>query len=295
MIRTNVDCHENTGGVCKSRRTALGQNHRGQNHDFANHDFAPHAFSCLVVRWLRQGILWAITIGLVAVTLTDAAQPKKNPFAPTSTEMMRDGFGPPPLPMPPPPNLVTNCDFSAKDPLAGWRVDYPTESFYKANKNYISISNQGGRKCALIDLPPGIGGNQGGKIESPFTPCEPGAKYIVSADCMTWNSAAKLFVEVYTVNPMPERKFKTDISTVPAADGRPPLLRCHRVQIKDPPADGKTWTTVWREFVLPKSVTILGKEQPPLCMTVKVTIYKGTPNAIKGYFTNFRLYKIKGP
>jgi len=53
--------------------------------------------------------------------------------------------------------------------------------------------------------------------------------------------------------------------------------------------------TVWRKFVLPKSVTILGKEQPPLCMTVKVTIYKGAPNAIKGYFTNFRLYKVKGP
>ena len=188
-------------------------------------------------------------------------------------------------------NLVPNGDFSAADPLAGWRIDFPYAQPYIKNKNYLSVTTQNARKCVLINLPPRVAGNEGGKIESAFIKAEPGATYRVEIDCLTWDFKAKTFVEAWIIDPKPIPQ--PDKFRVPAMDGHPPLLTVYRAQIPDPKGDSKTWQTVSREFTLPKTTKVAGKDVPPEYLTLKAFSYKGTQEAGKSYFANFRLYKIK--
>lgn len=189
-------------------------------------------------------------------------------------------------------NLITNPDFSdAKNPLAGWRTAFPYEGWYVKNVDYVKPDNQQGKKCIVIDLPPGVAGNQGGKIESAFIKVEPGATYRMEIDCMTWDFGAKLFAEAWTHDPKPIDK--PDKFRVPAAADHPALVMCYRAQSPDPASGAKKWGTVSREFTVPETVTVAGEEQKPEYISLKVVVYAATPNGGKSYFTNFKLVKIK--
>ncbi len=189
-------------------------------------------------------------------------------------------------------NLIPNPNFSdAKTPLLGWRTSFPYEPWYVDNAGYVKPSTEQGKSCALVELPPGIAGNQGGKIESAFVKAEPGATYRVEIDCMTWDFSAKLHAEAWTHDPKPIDK--PDKFRVPASDGRPALVMCYRAQIPDPPACSKKWSTTGREFTVPEKVVVAGEEQTPELVSVKAVVYAGTPKGGRSFFTNFRLVKIK--
>ena len=189
-------------------------------------------------------------------------------------------------------NLIPNPDFNdPKDPLANWRAAFSYEPFYVDNVKYVKPSTQLGKTCVLLDLPPGIAGNQGGKIESAFIKAEPGATYRVEIDCMTGDFSAKLHAEAWTHDPKPISQ--PDKFRVPAAADHPALVMCYRAQMPDPPAGSKKWTTISREFTVPETVVVAGEDQVPEYLSLKAVAYAATMGAGKSYFTNFRLYKIK--
>ena len=190
-------------------------------------------------------------------------------------------------------NLLPNGNFEGKDPLAGWLTVFPDEAFYKDNGPYVKMTpagERGGRRAVMLDLPPGIAGNQGGKIESVPVPVEPGASYHIEVDCMTWDFAAKIHAEAWSTDPHPEQK-RTIFRKAPAA-GRPALMMCFRAQVPSPPGNSKSWTTASRDFTVPKTVVIAGKDQRPEFISVKVVSYGATMAAGKSYFSNFRLVRL---
>ena len=192
-------------------------------------------------------------------------------------------------------NLVPNPDFSDKvEPLKGWRTDFPYEGWYVDNVKYVKVTDEkggaGSGKSVVLDLPNGVATNQGGKIESAFLKVEPGATYRAEIDCMTNDYMAKLFAEVFAIDPKPSDK--PDKFRVPARNGMPALVTVYRADFSDPPANSKVWTTCKREFKVPAKVLILKRPEEPSFITLKVVVY-GVPPTGKSYFTNFRLYKIK--
>lgn len=191
-------------------------------------------------------------------------------------------------------NLVPNGSFTAPDPLQAWRIEFPYEGPYVKNKNYISINTEHapkGGKCVQILLPPGVAGNEGGKIESAFFKAEPGATYRVQIDCMTWDFNAKTFVEAWVPDPKPIRQ--PDKFRVPATADHPALLMVYRAQIPDAKGRSQIWETVSREFTLPMTRPVGGVDTPPAYLSLKAYTYAGTPKGGKSFFANFRLYKIK--
>lgn len=191
-------------------------------------------------------------------------------------------------------NLLPNGGFEGKDPLRGWVTVFPDEAFYKDNGPYVkmaSAAEAGGRRAVTLDLPPGIGGNQGGKIESVPVPVEPGGTYRIEVDCMTWDLSAKIHAEAWSSDPHPAQK-RTIFRKAPA-DGRPALMMCYRAQVPSPPGKSKSWTTASRDFTVPESVVIAGKDQKPEFISVKVVNYGATMDAGKSYFANFRLYRVQ--
>ena len=133
-----------------------------------------------------------------------------------------------------------------------------------------------------MDLPPGIAGNQGGKIESVSVPVEAGGKYRIEVDCMTWDFSAKIHAEAWATDPHPEEK-RTIFRRAPA-DGRPALMMCFRAQVPSPPVNGKTWSTASREFTVPKTVAVAGQVEKSLFISVKAVAYVATMAAGKSYF-----------
>jgi len=193
-----------------------------------------------------------------------------------------------------PQNLVPNPDFAAANPLEGWRVSFPYEPWYTENATYVKPGDKpslNGGRSVMIDLPPGIAGNQGGKIESAFIPAEPGATYRVSVDCLTGSFSAKLHVEAWALDPKPVEK--PDKFRVPPRDGHPALVMCYRAQMPDPPPASPQWQKVEREFTLPQSVKVSGIDEPPLYLSVKAVVYAATRSGGTSYFANFRLEKIR--
>lgn len=192
------------------------------------------------------------------------------------------------------PNLIPNGQFDAPEPLAGWRVAFPHEGWYARNHLYVKADAQhakGPGKCAMIDLPHGIAGNQGGKIESAFVPAEPGATYRVQVDCMTWDFNAKIHAEAYTTDPSDDprpSKFR-----VPASGTLPVLVMVYRAQLPDPPGVSRQWTTVSREFTLPATVSVRGRVRKPEYLVLKAVVFAPTTEGGQSYFDNFRLVRIK--
>ena len=191
-------------------------------------------------------------------------------------------------------NLLPNGSFAGTEPLKGWLTDFPDEEFYKGNAPYIKMApagEAGGRKAVVFDLPAGIAGNQGGKIESVPVPVVAGATYRVEVDCMTWDFSAKIHAEAWSTDTNPAQK-RTIFRRAPA-DGRPALIMCYRAQVPSPPGKSKTWTTAGREFKVPEKVVVAGKDQKPEYISVKVVAYEATQNAGKSYFSNFRLFRVE--
>ena len=190
-------------------------------------------------------------------------------------------------------NLIPNGDFAGPDPLKGWRIDFPYQSRYEKNVTYIKATTQAGRKCVELNLPAGVAGNEGGKIETALIPAVPGATYRAEIDTLTWDFGAKLHAEAYTTDPRPSGRQDTSLFVIPGTNGAPCKVMCYRSQFPDPPGQSKKWTTVTREFTLPATVKVAGKDCPPQWVILKAYIYAGTGEAGKSYVTNFRLYKIK--
>jgi hypothetical protein len=142
----------------------------------------------------------------------------------------------------------------------------------------------------MLDLPAGVAGNQGGKLESEPVAVEPGATYHIEVDCMTWDFSAKIHAEAWSTDPNPQQK-RTIFRRAPA-NGRPALIMCYRAQVPSPPGNSKTWTTAKRDFTVPKSVVVAGKDQQPEFISVKVVNYGATMDAGKSYFANFRLFRV---
>ena len=191
-------------------------------------------------------------------------------------------------------NLVPNGTFSGPDPLKGWRIDFPYEGVYVKNKEYVSVTSEHspkGGKCAQIDLPPHTAGASGGKIESDFFPAEPGATYKVEIDVMTFDFNAKTWVEAYVVDPKPIPQ--PDKFRVPGNDLHPPLAMVYRAQLPDPKSKSHEWGTVSREFTVPKSCRVAGKNMAPAYLALKAFVYAPTMEPGKSFFANFRLVKIK--
>ena len=190
-------------------------------------------------------------------------------------------------------NLLPNGGFEGSEPLHGWLTVFPDEEFYKDNGPYVKMAppgEVGGRRAVMLDLPAGIAGNQGGKIESVPVPVEAGATYHIEVDCMTWDLGAKIHAEAWSRDPHPEQK-RTIFRRAPA-DGRPALIMCYRAQVPSPPGNSQTWTSAGRDFTVPQTVVVSGKEQKPEFISVKAVNYGATMGPGKSYFANFRLFRV---
>ena len=129
-------------------------------------------------------------------------------------------------------NLVPNSNFSDPVPLKGWRYDFPYQDWYKKNVGYVSEVTMGGKKCAQLALPPGVAGNEGGKIETAFIPAEPGATYYVEVECLLPEFSAMLHAEAYAVDPRDEavraaaeaKGARLTVQRIPAREGMPEVL-----------------------------------------------------------------------
>lgn len=190
-------------------------------------------------------------------------------------------------------NLLPNGGFEGKEPLQGWLTAFPDEAFYTGNAPYVKMAppgEVGGRKAVMLDLPAGIAGNQGGKLESVPVAVEAGATYHIEVDCMTWDFSAKIHAEVWSTDLRPDQK-RTIFRRAPAA-GRPALIMCYRAQVPSPPGNSKIWTTAGRDFTVPKTVVVSGKDQKPEYLSVKVVNYGATMAPGKSYFANFRLFRL---
>lgn len=190
-------------------------------------------------------------------------------------------------------NLIPNGDFSDREPLKGWRVDFPYQSWYVKNVDYVRGTTQEGRKCVEISLPPGVAGMQGGKVETALIPAVPGATYKVSIDCMTWDFTAKMHAEAYTTDPRPGGTQSKSLFIIPGTNGAPNKVMCWRAQLPDPPGASHKWSTVSREFTVTNKVSIAGVECKPEFIVVKAVVFYGTMGAGKSYFTNFRLTRVR--
>jgi len=199
-------------------------------------------------------------------------------------------------------NLIPNPSFSDPAPLKSYRVDFQYQDWYKKNVTYLSQGEIGGKKCAVISLPPGIAGNEGGKIETALVPAEPGATYRVEVSAYLPDFSAKIHCECYAVDPRTDlvradeesKGVRVTIARMPAMNGLPALVQIYRAQLPDP-AKGNKWSKVEREFTLPMDWKAAGKTVKPAYLTIKAYTYEATMGAGKAYFTDFKLFKIKGP
>lgn len=190
-------------------------------------------------------------------------------------------------------NLISNCDFSATDPLKGWRLAFPYQGQYSNNAAYCHATTQLGRKCLEISPPPEIIFSQGGKVETMLVQAVPGASYRAEVDCLGWDFSIKAFAEAYVTAPCPEGSAMHSLSVIPGTNGGPCKIMCFRADFTDPPANGKKWTTAKRDFTLPSVARVAGKEYKPEWVTIKIVVWSGPAIVGKSFFTNFRLYRTK--
>lgn len=197
-------------------------------------------------------------------------------------------------------NLVPNFNFADPVPLKGWRVDFPYQDWYKKNVTYVKQTTMAGKPCAMIELPPGVAGNEGGKVETALLPAVPGATYHAEVEALLPDFSAKIHAECYAVDPREEvtredtGKKGTEISImrIPEGNGHPPLVMIYRKQFPDPPK-GKSWVKVATDFTLPMEWEIAGEPARPAFLVIKAFTYEGTQSAGRAYFTNFKLFKTK--
>ena len=71
------------------------------------------------------------------------------------------------------------------------------------------------------------------------------------------------------------------------------MIMCYRAQVPSPPGNSKVWSSAGRDFTVPKTVVVAGKDQKPEFISVKVVNYGATMGAGKSYFANFRLFRLE--
>ena len=199
-------------------------------------------------------------------------------------------------------NLIPNWNFSDPVPLKFYRYDFPYQEAYVKNKGYISQVEFEGKKCAKIDLPPGVAGNEGGKIETALVPAVGGATYRVEVSALLTKFFAKPVGYVYAEDPRDEITRKdteakgpiVSLERIPEGDGRKPLIAIFHAQLPDPQGGGK-WNKVEREFTVPPDGIIAGKPVKPVLMLIKARTGGATMEAGASYFTDFKLIKVKDP
>jgi hypothetical protein len=207
-----------------------------------------------------------------------------------------------PLPSLAQANLVPNGSFTDKEPLNTFRYDFPYQDWYKKNVGYVHETTMAGRKCAEIALPPGVGGNEGGKIETALIPAEPGATYYAEIECYLPEFSAMLHAEAFAVDPRDEaarqiaeaKGARLTVQRIPPLNGKPALVMIYRAQLPVP-AKGAKWTKVGREFTIPAEWPIGtdGKiKVKPAFISLKAYTFEGSMAAGKSYFTGFKLTKL---
>jgi hypothetical protein len=193
-------------------------------------------------------------------------------------------------------NLIPNWEFSDRtNPLATWRIDFPYQGKYVKNASYVKISDtvrDGDAPAVELDLPKGVAENEGGKIETALIKIEAGATYRASVDVMTYDLAAKFFVELYALDPTPPGAPSLD--RIPAREGMPALVKCYRADFDDPKVRSKSWVTMKRDFTVPAMVMIAGKPEQPTYAEIKAWgLSEWVGGSGKVYFSKFVLTKIK--
>ena len=199
-------------------------------------------------------------------------------------------------------NIIPNWDFSDPVPLKAYRYQFDYQDWYKKNAGYVTQTTMAGRKCALIDLPPGIAGNEGGKIETALVPCEPGGTYRAEVEYYFTNLTAKFHLEAYAVDPRdPKLREEAEakgvrltVQRIPPMNGQPALVMIWRGQLPDPGGPGK-WGKVSRDMTLPFEWPIgNGKYKvKPAFLTLKAYTFAGTMDAGKSYFTGFKVMRVE--
>jgi len=190
-------------------------------------------------------------------------------------------------------NLIANGDFSAAEAMKGWRIDFPYQGQYVHNVEYCRATTQLGRKCVEISPPPDVIAAQGAKVETMLVPAVAGASYRAEVDCLGWDFSVKAFAEAYVNAPCPEGSATHSLSVIPGTNGGLCKIMCYRADFVDPPANAKKWKTATREFTLPPSVRVAGKEYKPEWVTIKIVVWSGSAINGKSFFTNFRIYRTK--
>ena len=200
-------------------------------------------------------------------------------------------------------NLVPNWNFADPVPLKGWRYDFPYQEWYKKNAGYVSEVTMAGKKCAQLSLPPGVAGNEGGKIETAFIPAEPGATYYAEVEAYLPELAMMVHAEAFAVDPRDEamrvaaeaKGARLTVQRIPPRDGMPALVMIYRAQLPAATPIGKPWVKTSREFTIPDEWPIGtdGKfKVRPAYLSIKAYTFGATMGAGKSYFTNFKLVKL---
>jgi hypothetical protein len=193
-------------------------------------------------------------------------------------------------------NLIPNWEFGDRtNPLATWRIDFPYQGSYVKNASYVKLSDtvrDGDTPAVELDLPKGVAENEGGKVETALVKIEPGATYHASVDVMTFDLAAKFYVEVYALDPTAPGAPSLD--RIPARDGLPALVKCYRAGFDDPKPKSKSWVTAKRDFTVPAMAMIAGKPEPPMYAAIKAWgLAEWVGGSGKVYFSKFVLTKIR--
>ena len=199
-------------------------------------------------------------------------------------------------------NLVPNWNFSDPVLLKFYRYDFPYQGAYAKNVGYVSQVEFKGKKCAQLDLPPGVAGNEGAKIETALVPAIGGATYRVEVSAALPTLAAKIHLEVYAEDPRDELTRKDteakgpniSIMRIPEGNGHKPLVVIFRGQLDDPKGGGE-WNKVERDITVVPGGIIAGKPVKPVLMAIKAVTFGATMEAGKSYFGDFKITKIKDP
>jgi hypothetical protein len=197
-------------------------------------------------------------------------------------------------------NLIPNWNFASVAPLKSWRVDFPSQDGFKHNVTCVKQARMEGKRCAAIELPSGLAEHERAKLETALVPAVPGATYRVEAEALLPDFGAKIQAEAYAADPRDEgtrkdgdgKGAKVVGSRIPEGDGHPALVMVYRVPLPELERGGR-WDKVEREFTLPVSGMVAGRPAKPLFLIVKALTGEVPQSAGRGYFTDFKLFKVK--
>ena len=148
----------------------------------------------------------------------------------------------------------------------------------------------------MIELPAGIAGNEGGKVETALMqPAVPGATYRVERWRRCFRTSARRFTPRLT-RPDPRdavtrldtesKGTKITVMRIPEGDGHPPLVMVYRAQLPDPPK-GNKWVKVQRGVHAAARRRSSRAKAGEAALPHRESLYllRGSMSAGKAYFT----------